>query len=60
MTNHLGYESNEHGTKKTSTRRNGYSKKTLKTSGGTVDISVPRDQREQINIVFYVVKTVCQ
>lgn len=44
MTNHLGYESNDHGAKKTSNRRNGYSKKTLKTSGGTVDISVPRDR----------------
>ena len=44
MTEHLGYKSNDHGAKNTVNRRNGYSKKTLKTSSGTVDINVPRDR----------------
>ncbi len=41
---HLGYESNERGEKTTTDRRNGYSKKTLKTTAGNVEVSVPRDR----------------
>ncbi len=41
---HLGYESNERGEKPTTDRRNGYSKKTLKTTGGSVEVCVPRDR----------------
>jgi len=44
MENHLGYGSNERGDKSTDNRRNGYSKKTLKTSVGEVPIEVPRDR----------------
>lgn len=44
MNNHLGYDSNDKGPKKDSNRRNGYGKKTLKTSKGEVEINVPRDR----------------
>lgn len=44
MNNHLGYESNDKGPKKTSNRRNGYTKKTLKTTQGEVEIESPRDR----------------
>lgn len=44
MTNHPGYESNERGPKDSENRRNGYGRKTLKTTGGDVTIRVPRDR----------------
>ena len=44
MSSHLGYESNDHGSKSTSNRRNGYTHKTLKTSMGDVEIDTPRDR----------------
>ncbi|GIN90777.1 IS256 family transposase [Siminovitchia terrae] len=44
MDNHLGYESNDKNEKDTDNRRNGYGKKTLKTSAGEVDVKVPRDR----------------
>ena len=44
MNNHLGYSSNDKGPKKTDNRRNGYTKKTLKTTQGEIDISSPRDR----------------
>jgi len=40
---YLGYESNECREKSTMDRRNSYSKKTLKTTAGNVEVSVPRD-----------------
>ena len=46
MQNHLGYEKNGHTGESTNTR-NGYSKKTLKTSLGEVPISVSRDRQGQ-------------
>lgn len=44
MDEHLGYVSNDHGSKKTSNRRNGYMPKNVKTSYGEVEIAVPRDR----------------
>ncbi|WP_186577711.1 IS256 family transposase, partial [Aquibacillus kalidii] len=44
MNHHLGYESNDKGEKETSNRRNGYGKKSVKTTAGEVEISVPRDR----------------
>ena len=44
INSHLGYESNDHGAKTTENRRNGYTNKKIKTSGGEVDIKVPRDR----------------
>ena len=44
MDEHLGYASNDHGSKKTSNRRNGYTPKNVKTSYGEVEIAVPRDR----------------
>ncbi len=44
MDDHLGYESNDHGYKATSNRRNGYTNKTLKTTMGNIDIQSPRDR----------------
>lgn len=44
MNHHLGYESNDKEEKETNNRRNGYGKKTVKTTAGEVDIAVPRDR----------------
>ncbi len=44
MDERLGYASNDHGSKKTSNRRNGYMPKNVKTSYGEVEIAVPRDR----------------
>lgn len=44
MDNHLGYDSNDKSPKENDNRRNGYGKKTLKTTQGEVEIEVPRDR----------------
>lgn len=44
LDNHLGYGNNERCLKDDDNRRNGYSKKTLKTTSGNVKIDVPRDR----------------
>lgn len=44
MDAHLGYESNNHGSKSTENRRNGYTHKTVKTKYGDVEIDSPRDR----------------
>ncbi len=44
MENHLGYENNNHSSKETTDRRNGYIDKTILTSQGEVGIKVPRDR----------------
>lgn len=44
MDAHLGYKKNDHSPKATQNRRNGYSRKTLKTTYGAVPIEVPRDR----------------
>lgn len=44
MKHHLGYAPNERSEKSTTNRRNGYGKKTLKTSMGDIDIKTPRDR----------------
>lgn len=44
MDGHLGYESNDRGSKSTSNRRNGYTDKTVKSSMGEIDIRTPRDR----------------
>ncbi len=44
MDHHLGYDSNDKGTKKSENRQNGYGNKTLKTSYGEVDIEVSRNK----------------
>lgn len=44
MDSHLGYESNDRGSKSTSNRRNGYTEKTVKSSIGEIDIRTPRDR----------------
>lgn len=44
MNHHLGYDSNDKREKSTENRRNGYGKKTVKTSTGEVQIEVPRDR----------------
>lgn len=43
MDNHLGYISNDHGSKDTDNRRNGYIDKTVRSSFGA-PVSVPRDR----------------
>ena len=40
----LGYSKYDYRNKNTKNSRNGYSRKTLKTSGGSVEIAVPRDR----------------
>ncbi len=44
MDTHLGYEPNDHSSKDTANRRNGYGHKGLKTTYGDVEIAVPRDR----------------
>lgn len=44
MDDHLGYKSNDHGSKETENRRNGYIEKSVNTSYGEVPVSVPRDR----------------
>ena len=44
MESYLGYSSNSKETKNTDNRRNGYINKSVKTSLGEMDISVPRDR----------------
>lgn len=44
MDAHLGYESNRHAPKGTTNRRNGYSKKTVKSTYGDITMQVPRDR----------------
>jgi len=41
---HLGYPANEKANDRRENTRNGYSKKTLKTSSGDIEIEVPRDR----------------
>ncbi|MFS0753065.1 IS256 family transposase [Oceanobacillus sp. 1P07AA] len=49
MNHHLGYDSNNKEEKETENRRNGYGKKTIKTSTGEMDIKVPRDRDGSYN-----------
>ncbi|MFS0750925.1 IS256 family transposase [Oceanobacillus sp. 1P07AA] len=49
MNHHLGYDSNDKAEKETENRRNGYGKKTIKTSTGEMDIKVPRDRDGSYN-----------
>lgn len=44
MDNHLGYSPNDHSTKTTNNRRNGYTNKTVRSSYGEIPVSVPRDR----------------
>lgn len=44
MNNHLGYDPNDKAPKENDNRRNGYGKKTLKTTQGEIEIEVPRDR----------------
>ncbi len=44
MEGHLGYASNDHGSKGTDNRRNGYIDKSVRTSYGEIPVSVPRDR----------------
>ena len=45
MDSHLGYESNDHGTKN---RRNGYNSKTLKSTYGDIPVEVPRERSMEL------------
>ena len=44
MDSHLGYGNNERGEKDTTNRRNGYSHKSVNSTYGKLDVSVPRDR----------------
>lgn len=44
MDQHLGYEANDHSEKETTNRRNGYGRKSLKTTMGDLEIQTPRDR----------------
>ena len=46
---HLGYESNDHNPKNTTNRRNGSTKKTVKSSVGEIPIKSPRDRDGTFN-----------
>ena len=49
LTDHLGFENNDHSAKDTTNRRNGSSKKTLKSSMGKIPINTPRDRDGSFN-----------
>lgn len=49
---HLGYEPYKKGDRSQANSRNGYSKKTIKTSSGEVEIDVPRDRRGTFEPIF--------
>ena len=49
---HLGYEPYKKPDSESDNSRNGYSKKTLKTSSGEVEIEVPRDRKGSFNPQF--------
>src|SRR5690625_3330576 len=49
LNHYLGYESNNKEEKETRNRRNGYGKKTIKTSSGALGINVPRDRDASFN-----------
>ena len=44
MEEHLGYASNDHGSKGTANRRNGYKDKNVRSTYGELTVSVPRDR----------------
>ncbi|AEJ20248.1 transposase mutator type [Gracilinema caldarium DSM 7334] len=44
LTEHVGYEKHDQGEKPTTNRRNGKTKKTLRTDQGPIEIEVPRDR----------------
>lgn len=44
MDNHLGYDSNDKGSKTTENRRNGYIEKTVRTTQGNIEIRSSRDR----------------
>ena len=46
MDSHLGYESNDHVSKSTENRRNGYNSKTLKSTCGDIPVEVPCDRSD--------------
>ena len=52
MTGYLGYESNDKGEKMTENRQGGYSPKTIKTSMGEREFSVPSDRRAEFESVI--------
>ena len=52
MTGYLGYVSHDKGEKMTENRRNGYSPKTIKTSMGESEISIPRDRNASFESVI--------
>ena len=41
---HLGYNKHDNGEKETENRRNGHSKKNVKTQSGTMELDIPRDR----------------
>ncbi len=44
MSGRLGYETNDYGYKETANRRNGYTRKSIKTSMGEAEIDSPRNR----------------
>lgn len=44
LTDHLGYDRHERATERKSNSRNGYSKKTLTTAQGAIELEIPRDR----------------
>jgi putative transposase len=49
---HLGYEPYKKGELKSENSRNGYSKKTMKTSSGEVEVDIPRDRKGTFEPIF--------
>ena len=49
MVSELGYEKGDSQSKNTSNRRNGYSKKTVKSQFGDIELDIPRDRDNEFN-----------
>lgn len=50
LNDELGYSRYDYGNKDTENSRNGYSRKTMKTSAGEVEIAVPRDRNGEFEL----------
>lgn len=44
LSEHLGYEKNQPGSKETANRRNGFSSKTVRSDAGDLELDIPRDR----------------
>jgi putative transposase len=54
LQDHLGYSHSDMKGKDTSNRRNGLRKKTIKTSGGQIEVAIPQDRDGEFELNSFV------